>query len=202
MNEGSGKRMKTLVINGSPRKNGDTQALIDEFVKHLHGEVRVISWEDDISPCIDCRHCWTKPGCAIDDDMQEVYEYLEVCNNVAIASPIWFSSLSGPMLNIASRVQSYFAAGHFRGEKSRLKRKDGVILLAGAERGTEAAPIKNALTIMKLMNVRRPCAAVVTAMDTNEIPAKEDAAAMKGAADAARTLNRLYEGSCFCREER
>ena len=54
--------MKTLIINGSPKKNGDTAALIDELLRHLEGEVRIISGDDSISPCIDCRFCWKKNG--------------------------------------------------------------------------------------------------------------------------------------------
>ena len=66
--------MKTLIINGSPRKNGDTVALIEALTQRLSGEIRVISCHDDISPCIDCRFCWKQEGCAVQDDMQEIYE--------------------------------------------------------------------------------------------------------------------------------
>lgn len=71
--------MKTLIINGSPRKNGDTKTLINEMMTVLNGEVMVIdTYDNDIKPCMDCRYCWEHSGCSIQDGMQEVYSYIEV----------------------------------------------------------------------------------------------------------------------------
>lgn len=184
--------MKTLNINGSPKKNGDTAALVSEFTKNLIGEVRVLSPHGNISPCNDCRYCWTRPGCAINDEMQNIYPYLSECDNVVLASPIWFSSLSGPLLDIASRFQTLFAAGYFRGEKTKVKQKNGVIIIVGAERGTEIIPTETALTIMKFMNVRRPPVAAIYSLDTNNTPAATDESALREAREAAVLLNDLY----------
>ena len=50
--------MKTLIINGSPRVNGNTAALIAELKKHISGEVIELSaFRSDIAPCTDCRAC-------------------------------------------------------------------------------------------------------------------------------------------------
>ena len=182
--------MKSLILNGSPKRNGDTAALIAELTKHLEGEVKILSCFNDISPCIDCRYCWDNRGCSIQDEMQEVYPFLEECDNVILASPIWFSSLSGPLLNIASRVQTLFAARYFRHERKE-ETKNGVLILVGAESGTEIVPEKTALTIMKNMGVRRPCVAAVYSLDTNQVPAGKDEAALSGAREAALRLNRM-----------
>lgn len=187
-----GRKMKTLILNGSPKKDGDTAILINELTKNLIGEVKILSCFDEISICNDCRFCWENPGCSIDDEMQNVYPYLDECDNVVLASPIWFSSLSGPLLNICSRIQTLFAATCFRGETKKSKVKNGVIILVGAEKGTETIPMANALTIMKFMNVRRPCVATVYSLDTNNVPAEQDVVAMKNAHDAALLLNDLY----------
>jgi multimeric flavodoxin WrbA len=187
--------MKTLIINGSPKKNGDTTILIDEFKKHLEGEVKTISCFSNISPCSDCRYCWVNSGCCIDDEMQDIYPFLDECDNVVLASPIWFSSLSGPLLNIASRIQTLFAAVYFRNELKSIKQKNGVILIVGAEKGTEVVPTQNALTIMKFMNVRRPCVATVYSLDTNNTPVGEDETAIKKAHEAALLLNSLYNNN-------
>mgnify|MGYP002509830204 CR=1 FL=1 len=67
--------MKTLIINGSPRIGGDTESLIDIIRKNLVGECRVLNtYRCNISPCMDCRYCWEKSGCAIEDEMQEIYD--------------------------------------------------------------------------------------------------------------------------------
>jgi multimeric flavodoxin WrbA len=190
-----GENMKTLIMNGSPKMNGDTAALINEFVKNLMGEVRILSHFDNISSCIDCRFCWKDPGCSINDEMQEIYPYLNACNNIVLASPIWFSSLSGPLLNLSSRIQTLFAANHFRGETMNSKQKNGVIILVGAEKGTEIVPVQTALTIMKHMNVRRSSVSCVFSLDTNNVPAENDETAKRNVREAAILLNSLYESS-------
>lgn len=184
--------MKTLIINGSPKKNGDTAALVNEFARHLEGDVRIVSAFDNIAPCCDCRFCWNHSGCAIQDGMQEIYRYLAECDNVALASPIWFSSLSGPMLSIASRFQTLFCARFRRGETIEPK-KNGVLILAGAERGTEVIPAQIASTIAKHMGVRRPFVASVYSLDTDRLPACRDETALRQAREAARLLNSLRE---------
>lgn len=183
--------MKTLIINGSPKKNGDTIALINEFTKYLIGDVKIVSCYNNISPCNDCRYCWSNTGCNIEDEMQEIYLFLDECDNVVLASPIWFSSLSGPLLNIASRIQTLFAARYFQG-KIKETTKNGVLILVGAEKGTEVIPEKTALTIMKHMYVRRPCVATIYSLDTNNVPASEDESAIKSTHEAALLLNDYY----------
>lgn len=181
--------MKTLIINGSPRKHGDTTALIDALTQRLDGEIRTVSCRDDISPCIDCRFCWTHDGCALQDDMQALYRYLPGCDNVVLASPIWFSSLSGPTLNICSRLQTYFAAMCFRNEAVVLKPKKGLLLLAGGQHGTERAPIQTTSVIMRLIGVASDRLSVVSSMDTDRLPAAADRAAMDAIAREALRLN-------------
>ena len=181
--------MKTLIINGSPKKNGDTQALIDAFVSGLSGEYCVISNDDDISPCIDCRYCWKHDGCAVKDAMQAVYDYLADCDAVVLASPVWFSSLSGPALDIGSRFQTYFARKFFRHLPSPLKPKRGVILLVGGQPGTEVHPIANAKTILGLANIAKDDITVITSMNTDHIPAAQDTAALEAAKAAAQRLS-------------
>ena len=181
--------MKTLIINGSPKKNGDTQALIDAFVSGLSGEYCVISNDDDISPCIDCRYCWKHDGCAVKDAMQAVYDYLADCDAVVLASPVWFSSLSGPALDIGSRFQTYFARKFFRHLSSPLKPKRGVILLVGGQPGTEVGPIANAKTILGLANIAKDDITVVISMDTDHIPAALDTAVLAAAKSSAQRLS-------------
>lgn len=166
--------------------------MVDAFTGALTGEILTLSYFDNLSPCLDCRRCWERLGCAVNDKMQQVYPFLAECDHVALASPIWFSSLSGPLLNMASRMQTYFAGRFFRGEPEVRKPKNGVLLLTGAEPGTERKPLETAHIIMKHMNVRWPYVAAICSMHTNEVPVKEDEEALRAARDAAKTLNQLY----------
>ncbi len=181
--------MKTLIINGSPKKNGDTAALVSELVCHLDGEVKIISFKDNISPCIDCRFCWKKTGCAVQDDMQAVYHYLTDCDNVVIASPVWYSSLSGISLNIGSRLQMYFAARRFRNEIIYRKPKKGLILLVGGNAGTENHPLEVAQMLLRLCGAAKDEISAVTSMNTDELPAAKDEHALEQVRIQAKRLN-------------
>jgi len=181
--------LKTLIINGSSKKNGDTEVLVNELVKYLNGEIRIVSHEDKIVPCNDCRCCWNNTGCSIKDGMQNNYPFLQECDNIVLASPIWFSSLSGPLLDICSRIQTFWAADYFRNEDLQIKQKNGVLIIVGGEKGTEAIPTQNALTIMKFMNVHRLSVEKIYSLNTNNIPAQNDAEALAKCRIAAETLN-------------
>ena len=124
--------MKTLVITGSPRKNGHTNRMAALFLKHLGGEVEVIEAYKikNINPCIDCRHCWNVRECALKDGMQEIYRQIEAADNLVFASPVYFHSVPGPLKILIDRMQVYWA-GHIRKDIPEKKTKSGVILLAG-----------------------------------------------------------------------
>ncbi|MDR2687577.1 MAG: flavodoxin family protein [Oscillospiraceae bacterium] len=186
--------MQTLVINGSPKADGDTAALVNELVAHLDGEIRIVSPGSNISPCVDCRYCWEHTGCALKDEMQDVYEYLITCDNIVFASPIWFSSLSGPFLNMASRIQSVWAAGYFQKKNLILKEKRGVVILVGAQPETKEMPARAAVGIMKCFHVHRPSVIEIHSLDTNRLPAGMDEIALKKCREAADRLNRSTGG--------
>jgi len=187
--------MQTLIFNGSTKKNGDTEALVDAFASHLKGEVRIITAYSDIAPCTDCRYCWENIGCSQKDDMQDIYSFLETCDVVVLASPIWFSSLSGPLLNMASRIQSVFAAGYFQKKLLLKKEKKGVIILVGAQPETKDAPTETALGIMKYMNVHRPTVETIYSLNTNALPAEQDVMALKKCREVASSLNEYWARS-------
>lgn len=186
--------MKTLIINGSPRKNGDTITLVSEMIKYLEGEVKIIdTYYENISPCVDCRYCWHNNGCAISDEMQEIYKLINEADNIVLASPIYFSELTGPLLSFASRLQLFYASKHIRKDKEfKLKDKNGVLILAGGggdTKGIECAG-KTADIIFKQMNARLIDS--ICTLHTDDVSAKDDADAMNKARVIALKLNGLY----------
>ena len=185
--------MKTLILNGSPRVDGDVAALIAAFRDGLDGEVLEIPGAEEVGPCTDCRRCWEASGCPIADGMRSVYPYFEQCDNLVLASPVWFSGVSGPILNLAGRLtQPYFAARRFRGEIPAIRKKRGVILLAAGngEAAAEAA-ISAAKGILKPLHAL-PAVAIAASWNTDKLPAREDGRALESAREAAKRLNRLY----------
>lgn len=172
--------MKTLILNGSPRANGDTVSLINIITGKLEGEYKLVNaYRCNISPCIDCRYCWENRGCAIRDEMQNVYDFIQECDNILIASPIYFSELPGELLNIGSRLQTYFCARFFRKEECIVKPKKGAVVLVGGGDGRMDKPYETACTLLHHMN-GHDIHEIVSCHNTNEKPAIEDRAALDG----------------------
>ncbi len=181
--------MKTLILNGSPRRNGDTVALINELKKHLQGEIIVVSaYYDNISACLDCRHCWTTNSCAIKDDMQKVYDAIEKVDNVIIASPIYISQLTGKLLDLASRFQVYFASKLFMKKEIKVKKKKGLLILTGGGNGSYKPAEQTANVLFKEMNCE--CIGVITSLNTDNCPASEDVEALENVKKFADLLNK------------
>ena len=181
--------MKTLIINGSPRMNGDTASLLDVVKENIEGEYKVVdAYRCSISPCLDCRFCWENNGCAINDEMQEIYEYIQICDNILIASPIYFSELTGKLLDVGSRLQTYFCAKFFRKEKPIAKSKKGAVVLVGGGDGNIRKPYETACTLLHHMNCYN-IHDVVFSHNTNVMPAIENTQTLKGIHDIISFFN-------------
>ena len=183
--------MKTLIFNGSPRENGDTVSLIQELTGKLTGEVKIIdTYRAKISPCLDCRYCWENQGCSIHDEMQEVYAYIQECDNILIASPLHFSELTGKLLEVGSRLQTYFCASVFRKETPIIKPKRGaVLLIGGADRSADTA-YRTACLLLHEMNCQQ-IHELVYCRNTDKRPALEDKNALIGLTSILDFFNTL-----------
>ena len=134
--------MHTLLINGSPRHEGGTSLITRALMERLAGEITYIeAYHADVSPCTDCRYCWTHPVCAINDAMQDAYHEIDRADQIVIASPIYFAELTGPLLSWASRLQFLYASRVFRHEPflTEKYRRGAVILVDGGDGYWETA---------------------------------------------------------------
>lgn len=181
--------MKTLIFNGSPRRGGDTDSLVTQVLNDLEGDHKVVyAYDNRIQPCIDCRYCWENHGCAIQDGMQEIYDYILECDNILIASPLYFSELSGPLLAVASRLQMFFCARHFRKTNLIQKTKKGGVIIVGGGDGSVDKAYSTASVLLRHMNCMTigPC---VTSHNTNIQGAKDDKNATSGCGALAGFFN-------------
>lgn len=167
--------MQTLILNGSPRKNGDTSALLQELRRHLRGEIIEISaYYDDISPCIDCRRCKKSGICVIPDRMQDIYKIIGSCDNIIIASPLYFSELTGRLLDVASRLQTYYYGMQKNGGHPVKKPKCGAVLLVGGGEGNPQIAYDTAVRILHYMKAQEVYP-LICSHRTDEMPAAQDA---------------------------
>ncbi len=91
---------QVLVILGSPRRTGNSSTLaarISRGAKSASAEVETLFLQDlEISPCRGCDTCQKhdSKGCAIEDDMQEIYPKLIKADAWVIASPVYWFTMS------------------------------------------------------------------------------------------------------------
>lgn len=169
---------KTLIINGSPRLNGNTTALLNKLKSNLHGEITELSaFRSDISPCVDCRSCWKTGKCAVKDDMQIIYD--DSFDNIVIASPIYFGTLPGQMLNLMSRLQPWHASVYFlKKPPAKSEKKAAVILTAGGKHNEKLA-YHHLRAFFKMVNAHGYEEHIVYSGDTDTLPAENDTQAME-----------------------
>jgi len=181
--------MRTLVFDGSPHINGDTAVLMETFCAEMGGEVeriRAYELQGKIAACVDCRACWKVPGCAIKDGMQEIYDKIDKADVIVIASPVYYSLLTGPLLSLLSRLQCAYANRRFIGHRLFEKQKLGAVLLVGGGNGRPDPALEAAETLLRCMRARPLGSAM--ALKTDEVPAKEDVQALEAAAALARRI--------------
>lgn len=180
--------MKTLIFNGSPRRQGDTAAMIQMLSAQLKGEVTVINaYETPIRGCVDCRYCFTHDRCAF-PDFQETDDQIRAADNILIASPVFFNEITGELLKILSKVQVYWSAVNLRHEQIIPKPKKGGLILAYAGQCVVKYPEHSARILLKMMRVEQMFPTVVSS-DTDRIPAKDDPACRQALMELAAFLN-------------
>jgi multimeric flavodoxin WrbA len=132
--------MKVLGIMGSPRRQSNTEILLDkalEGAKEAGAEVeKVLVSKLKISPCLEIYACLKDGNCAIKDDMRLLYEKLLEADHIIFASPIFFYGITSQAKAIIDRCQALWVRKHVLGmgkEDKRVRR--GVFISVGATRG-------------------------------------------------------------------
>lgn len=129
--------MKILVLNGSPRPNGNTAALVEAFVegaKENGHEITVAPvCQKKIAGCLACEYCHTKGEgrCIQQDDMQEVYPILSEAEMIVLASPVYYHSFTGQLQCAINRIYAL--------DKPANLKKAALILSSGSDQVYDGA---------------------------------------------------------------
>jgi len=132
--------MRVLGIMGSPRRNSNTEILLDKALEgagQAGAEIeKVLISKLKISPCLEIYACFNDGNCTIRDDMQLLYDKLLEADHIAFASPIFFYGVTGQAKAFIDRCQALWARRHVLGmgkEDKRVRR--GVFISVGATQG-------------------------------------------------------------------
>lgn len=106
--------MKVLIINGSPRVNGNTSIALDEMRKVFEEEgvnVEIVQvGNKDVRGCIACGRCRELGKCVFDDVVNELAPKFEEADGLVVASPVYYASANATLIAVLDRL---FYSTHF-----------------------------------------------------------------------------------------
>ena len=101
--------MKVLIINGSPRANGNTALALSEMTKIFEANEIEIDYVQvggmDIRGCLACAACHNGHNkCVIDDIVNELAARFEACDGMVIASPVYYANANATLIACLDRL--------------------------------------------------------------------------------------------------
>jgi multimeric flavodoxin WrbA len=99
--------MKVVGISGSPRKGGNTEALLGRALDPFRESGWIVKEHllssCTIAPCVACESCHATGVCAIDDDMRQIYEDFNDCDALIIGTPVYYRNVSAQLKAVFDR---------------------------------------------------------------------------------------------------
>lgn len=110
--------MKALLVNGSPRRNGNTYIALNEIALRLkeNGIETEIFWigNKPVHGCLSCNACVKKGVCVIGDQLyMDLLEKLKEVDALIVGSPTYFGGPTGSLCALLDRV-FYSCAMHLQ----------------------------------------------------------------------------------------
>lgn len=100
--------MQVLMINGSPRANGNTSIALHEMEKIFQSEgiqTEILQiGNQDIRGCIACSSCMKNGKCVFDDLVNQTAPKFQACDGLVIASPVYYASANGTLISFLDRL--------------------------------------------------------------------------------------------------
>lgn len=103
---------RIVILQGSPRQNGNTARLVQAFAEgaRRNNQVDIIRvTEYEIHPCTGCGRCFELENrfCAqMDDEMQQIYPILARADVIVAASPVYFYGISAQLKTLVDRLHT------------------------------------------------------------------------------------------------
>ena len=103
-----GKKLKVLMLNGSPRANGNIALAFREMEKVFEENdveyENIILGKKDIRGCIACNSCAKNGKCVFDDIVNELAVKFEESDGLVIGSPVYYGSANGTLMSALQRL--------------------------------------------------------------------------------------------------
>lgn len=100
---------KVLILSGSPRKNGNSDLLCNEFmrgaIENGNQVEKIFIRDKNIGYCTACYYCKQNNGkCSQKDDMEDIIEKMKSCDVMVLASPVYFYSIDAQLKTVIDRT--------------------------------------------------------------------------------------------------
>ena len=106
--------MKVLLLNGSPRKSGNTSIALEEMRKVFDAEgveVELVQVGNQaVRGCVACGGCGKLGKCVFDDVVNELAPKFEAADGLVAASPVYYASANATLIAVLDRL---FYSTHF-----------------------------------------------------------------------------------------
>ena len=100
--------MKVIILNGSPKANGNTATALHEVEQVLQQQGIETEWIHvghlQIPGCVACNRCWNTGVCKFGDIVNEISQKMLEADGLLIGSPVYFASPNGTLLSLLDRL--------------------------------------------------------------------------------------------------
>ena len=100
--------MKVLMLNGSPKENGNTARALSELRAVFEKEDIEVEWVHvghlAVHGCTGCGSCYKMGRCIFDDVVNELAKKLETCDGMVVGSPVYYAAPNGTLVSVLNRL--------------------------------------------------------------------------------------------------
>ena len=107
---------KVVVITGSPRKNGNSAAMAEAFIKAAEEKGHTVTRFDaammNVGGYHACETCFKSgKACSFDDDFNTIAPHILEADDIVFAMPVYWYSIPGQIKNVIDKIYSFCVAG-------------------------------------------------------------------------------------------
>ena len=107
---------KIIILNGSPRKNGNSFAMTDAFIQAAEAKGHTVTRFDaamkNIGGCHACMTCFkTGKACSFDDDFNTVAPAILEADAIVFTMPVYWYSIPAQIKGVIDRIFSLVVGG-------------------------------------------------------------------------------------------
>lgn len=111
--------INVLAIYGSHRRGQNSDMLVDKILQGIGSDgvsvEKIYASSQGIKSCTACEGCYKLGRCVIEDEMQQVYQFIDKADIVISSSPVYFYTVASHMKKLIDRCQAVWASKYKTG---------------------------------------------------------------------------------------